>query len=143
MRITAIIFVSLLLVAIFLVVAWQHDVRYYSTDGIRNILTALEAYKQRYKSYPSHFSALGGSPIEPDSAEHSHLIDDVLSSGEKSGYKIYYTPIESKHNGNIDAFKITFEPTIAHQNRHYFVDQTKVIRIEYGRNASETSPVFH
>jgi hypothetical protein len=109
------------------------------------LVTAMEMYKLGYKSYPPLLSALGGNPeayAKGATPTASCLIDDVLASGEKSGYRIRYKAIDTLSTGHFDAFTINADPLAPErpEQRHYFTDETGVVRVETGRPASAISP---
>lgn len=76
------------------------------------------------------------------SAKHAELIDDLLAAGLKSGYVYRYKPIDTWRSGRFDAFTVIADPlaTEGTKQRHYFVDQTGVIRVETDRPATTGSP---
>jgi hypothetical protein len=108
------------------------------------ILAGMELYKQTYKTYPPALSALGGAPATcatVATAAAACLIDDVLASGEKSGYIFRYKAIDASRSGRFDAFALTSDPIHeGTKQRHFFTDQTGVIRVESGRPATAASP---
>jgi hypothetical protein len=113
--------------------------------GVPTILAGMDMYKQTYKTYPPALSALGGAPetcATVATATAACLIDDVLASGEKSGYIFRYRAIDTKQNGSFDAFTLTSDPIHegGTKQRHFFTDQTGVIRVEIGRPATAASP---
>jgi hypothetical protein len=68
------------------------------------ILAGIDAYKQTYKTYPSTLSVLGGAPetcATVATAAAACLIDNVLASGEKSGYNYRYRAIDTTQNGRL------------------------------------------
>jgi hypothetical protein len=89
-----------------------------------------------------NLSALGGAETGKDpSSSAAGLIDPALASGHKIGYTFLYKPSTSKRNGKYDLFTITADPN-NRENRsqpHYFVDQTRVIRVEMNSQASANS----
>lgn len=109
------------------------------------ILAGMELYKQTYKTYPPTLSALGGVPATcatVATAAAACLIDNVLASGEKSGYILRYKAIDTLRSGRFDAFTLTADPVNGGgtKKRHFFTDQTGVIRVETGRPATAASP---
>jgi hypothetical protein len=109
------------------------------------ILRGMDLYKQTYKTYPPALSALGGAPATcatVATAAAACLIDDVLASGEKSGYILRYKAIDTLRSGRFDAFTLTADPVNggSTKQRHFFTDQTGVIRVESGRPATAASP---
>lgn len=112
---------------------------------IPTILAGMELYKQTYKTYPPALSALGGAPATCTTvatAAAACLIDNVLASGEKSGYILRYKAIDTLQSGRFDAFTLTADPVNggSTKQRHFFTDQTGVIRVETGRPATAASP---
>ncbi len=115
------------------------------TPSLRAILSGIALYKQTYKTYPPSLSALGGVPSTCNAAATSAnacLIDNVLASGEKFGYRYHYEAFGTARSTSFDAFTVTADPLIDERKnqRHYFSDQTGVIRVETGRRATATRP---
>jgi hypothetical protein len=116
-----------------------------AAPSLRVILTGIIEYEHAYKTYPPTLSALGGVPATcatVATAAAACLIDDVLASGEKSGYIFRYRAIDTSRSGRFDAFTLTADPVNGGgtKQRHYFADQTGVIRVETGRPATAASP---
>jgi hypothetical protein len=113
-----------------------------AAPSLRVILTGLIEYEHTYKTYPPTLSALGGPTSGTPSAKHAELIDDLLAAGLKSGYVYRYKPIDTWRSGRFDAFTVIADPlaTEGTKQRHYFVDQTGVIRVETDRPATTGSP---
>jgi type IV pilus assembly protein PilA len=116
-----------------------------AAPSLRTILTGIIEYQHTYKTYPPTLSALGGAPATcatVATAAAACLIDNVLASGEKSGYIFRYKAIDASPSGRLDAFTITSDPVNegSTKQRHFFTDQTGVIRVETGRPATAASP---
>jgi type IV pilus assembly protein PilA len=116
-----------------------------AAPSLRVILTGIIEYEHTYKTYPPTLSALGGAPATcatAATATAACLIDNVLASGEKSGYSYRYKAIDTTQNGRFDAFTVTADPVQegSTKQRHFFTDQTGVIRVETGRPATAASP---
>jgi hypothetical protein len=116
-----------------------------AAPSLRVILTGIIEYEHTYKTYLPTLSALGGAPATcatVATAAAACLIDNVLASGEKSGYSYRYKAIDTTQNGRFDAFTLTADPVNrgGPKDRHYFTDQTGVIRVETGRPATAASP---
>jgi hypothetical protein len=108
-------------------------------SGLRTFLTAIVMYRETYKLYPPTLSALGGDVARCNtgvSAAAACLIDNVLASGEKSGFTYHYTLKEGAKG-----FTLTVDPNQDNPpQHHFFTDQTGVIREEVGRFATADSP---
>jgi hypothetical protein len=134
----------LVLVLAFAIYLWQ-SLQLEKPATMRSLLAGMGEYKRLYKAYPPTLSALGGD-VEMCSkgatSAAACLIDDVLASGEKSGYSIRYKPIDTLRNGKFDAFTINADPIAPERPKqpHFFTDQTGVIRVETGRPATAASP---
>ena len=113
-----------------------------AAPSLRVILTGIIEYEHAYKTYPPTLSALGGPTGSTPSAEHAELIDDLLAAGVKSGYSYGYKAIDTLRSGRLDAVTITADPLTEEgtRQRHFFTDQTGVIRVETGRPATAASP---
>ena len=70
------------------------------------------------------------------------MINSVLASGAKSGYLFSYAAGQRDSRGNVASYKIYADPVTAGTtgNRHFFTDQSGVIRVESDRPANEHSP---
>jgi hypothetical protein len=123
---------------------WQGVLHDYRNSGIYSILAGIVQYEQTYKTYPPKLSALGGDPAtcaKGATASNACLIDDVLASGQKSRYIYKYKASATTASGRVDVFVLTADPVSDERasQRHYFLDQTGVIRVETGRPATAAS----
>jgi type IV pilus assembly protein PilA len=69
------------------------------------------------------------------------LLDEVLASGTKSGYKFTYKAV-APVNGVVHSYTIKVKPTTKNVTgtRYFFTDQTAVIRWDAKKAANATSP---
>lgn len=68
------------------------------------------------------------------------LIDTVLASGTKAGYTFTYVPVAT---GALDtSYTVNADPIAATGQRHFFTDQTDVIRVNPAAAASATDPAI-
>ena len=115
------------------------DSHYHQPEsGLRSFLTAMVIYRETYKTYPPALSALGGSAATCTAganAASACLIDNVLASGEKSGFAYHYTLKDGA-----EGFTLNVDPENQNVPQHFFTDQTAVIRVEVGRVATADSP---
>ena len=111
-----------------------------TVQNMRNISTAEVAYST---TYGIGFSATlpdlgpaGGGPPTPTGAE---LIDDILATGVKAGFTLSYVS-SAPSNGIIFDYTLNADPTTVGitGSRHFFADQTGVIR----QNVSATASVL-
>ena len=112
--------------------------------NLRNIDTAEVVYTTTYGvGYSPTLAALGGNPTIPD-ATQAGLIDSVLSSGIKSGYAYTFGVTSSDANGNVLGYSVNADPTVAGTtgDRHFYSDQTAIIRQNTTGVASSTDPAI-
>jgi len=103
---------------------------------------AAYAHDQLDRGYAGNMAELvrysGGSGVEiPGCA-----IDSLLARVENNGYKFTYQPRNSSRtDGRWDAYEITADPLRSGRTgrRHFFVDETGVIRWSYNGTANPTS----
>ena len=116
--------------------------------SIRSINTSESVYQSTYG--PNYAAALveladGGTPancVPPavPTSTASCLIDSALASGTKAGYTFTYGPVNS--GGVIGAYTINADPTGGVMARHFFSDQTLVVRYNTTAPASANdSPI--
>jgi type IV pilus assembly protein PilA len=115
-----------------------------AVGNLRTLNTALVTYATEYsKGFAPDVTSLGLPPagVQPD-AHAAGLIDDVLVTGRKSGYDFTYTVTEKDENGTLTGYTITADPVVPGSTgqRHFFTDQTGVIRMERGQSATKDSP---
>ena len=123
---------------------WQEALHDQRDMTMNAIFAGIVQYKQTYRTYPPTLSALGGDPdtcVKGATAVAACLIDPVLASGLKSGYIIHYKASATTQSGRLDTFTVTADPVSDQgaNQRHYFLDQTGVTRVEVGRSATAAS----
>lgn len=111
--------------------------------SLRTLNTALLSYNQAYPgTIPATLSNLG--PGTPPSADRADLIDESLALGHKNGYVFTYTSYSAVgSNGTAElGYSINADPFQENTSgrRHFFTDQTGVIRSSTGGPASVESP---
>ena len=108
--------------------------------NLRTITTGQVVYSTTYGvGFSPDLPTLGGNPVTP-SASSAGLIDSVLSAGVKSGYIYTYTAGSQDANNNWQSFTVTADPITPGTtgDRHFFTDQTNVIRSNLTTTASVT-----
>lgn len=117
-----------------------------AVGSLRTIITACFTYDTEYgRGFPPSLAALGPDDDDngaPASAAHAGLIDANLALGSKSGYAFTYQAISTHNDGTLDGFQAYADPVAPGTTgvRHFFVDQTGVIRIQEDGSANENSP---
>lgn len=122
-----------------------------AVSALRTIAVAETTYRDTYPKvgFSPDLKSLGGEPPCQPVPEHSCLINQELATGAKSrdrlssagsGYRFTYTAADTDHDGVLDAFAVQADPPADVPARHFFVDQTEVIRIESGHPATASSP---
>ena len=109
---------------------------------VRTLNTAAISYSIQYGHYPAVLTNLGPPSMGKPSENMANLIDAVLASGTKSGYRFTFQASDSQGRGIYDAYTVHADPITPGTtgNRHFFTDQSGVIRVESDRPANEHSP---
>jgi len=113
-----------------------------AVSNLRTVTTASVVYNTTYGvGFAPSLAALGGNPAAP-SATSAGLIDSVLSSGVKSGYTYTYTVLATDSAGNAQAYSIAADPITPGTtgDRHFYADQTAVIRSNLTAAATASDP---
>lgn len=114
-------------------------------QSLRHIFTANVIYSTTYGiGFAPSLATLGPTPGNPAqvSSTHAGLIDDVLAAGVKTGYAFTYQATDVDGDGKMDIYTVQADPLnpgVTGQ-RHYFTDQTGVIRYNDTAAASATDP---
>lgn len=113
-----------------------------AVGSLRTLNTAEFTYAATYPhGFSPSLSSLAPQPDEknPPSEWAAGLIDRVLASGQKSGYRFVYSAGLRNEKGRINAYAIWANPIQAGMPC-YYTDQTGVIRQNSSRPASATDP---
>ncbi len=111
-----------------------------AVGSLRVLNAACVSFASTYGvGFPKKLANLG--PSSAPSREAADLIDSALASGQKTGYAFRYVP-GPEVNGLIATYSITAEPVqkSASGVRHFFTDESGVIRVEAGKPATAESP---
>ncbi len=110
-----------------------------AVGSLRSINTACVSYSTSYGGYPPALSNLG--PGSPANATTADLVDSVLASGTKSGYKFTYAAGAKDANGNVLSYTVNGDPVTVGTTgqRQFFTDQSGVIRANTGGAATVAS----
>jgi hypothetical protein len=114
-----------------------------AVGSVRTLNVAVHTYASAHPQvgFPKTLKDL--SPNDSRSDQYS-LIDQTLASGVKLQYRFTYVPRSTKVNGINDGYQIYADPTGSQKTdaRHFFTDQTTVIRWASGTTANESSPAL-
>jgi type IV pilus assembly protein PilA len=108
--------------------------------SLRSIATACIIYSHVNKQFPQSLANLG-EPLAGMS-ESKGLIDAQLAAGLRHGYVFSYSASSTRGDGTLDAFTINADPVTEGTTgqRHFFMDQSGVIRVESRGPATRDSP---
>src|SRR4029077_8002455 len=104
--------------------------------------TANVVYDTTYSvGFAPSLVVLGGNPTTP-STSSAGFIDSVLGTGVKSGYIYTYTPLSPDINTHYQAYSVTADPITPGTtgDRHFYTDQTNVIRENLTGTAGSSDP---
>jgi len=102
-----------------------------AVGALKALTESALLYSNSYGGFPHALSdmgpAAGGTPATSAAAD---LIDSVLSSGVKSGYRFAYVAVASDPTGNVLTYTITATPVAPGSSgqRSFFTDQSGTIR---------------
>ncbi len=111
-----------------------------AVGSLRSLNTACVTYSTTYGQYPATLASLGpGSPATSTTAD---LIDSVLSSGTKSGYKFAYVTPSASSGVAGTTYDLTATPvTIGTTGqRGFYTNQSGVIRANATGTATIADP---
>lgn len=115
-----------------------------TVGSMRTVVTAAITYSTTYThGFPESLTLLGppadGSTVNAGAAG---LITLELAGGQVYGYTFTYQASSSSGNSTLDTFKLNADPVTSGTTgmRHFYVDQTGVIRFQDGGPANENSP---
>lgn len=113
-----------------------------AVGSLRTLNVAVVAYTSAYGHYPATLTALGPPPGGSRNENGADLIDSVLGAGTKSGYTFAYQRVDRGAIGAGGGYVIHADPVQQGTTgeRHFFTDQSGVIRVETGRPANAHSP---
>jgi type IV pilus assembly protein PilA len=114
-----------------------------AVGALRALTESALLYSNTYGGFPHALSDLGPAPGgSAASSASADLIDSVLASGIKSGYRFVYAPGTTDPSGNVLSYTITATPVVAGSTgqRSFFTDQSGTIRNTSSGNADSTSP---
>ena len=112
-----------------------------AVEALRTLNSTAVMYSMSYGGFPRAISDLGpGGGANPSSAS-ADLIDSVLATGVKSGYKFSLAVVSADPSGNVLAYSITATPITPGTTgqRSFYTDQSGTIRATSNGTADSTS----
>ena len=116
-----------------------------AVGALKTLSEGALLYSNTYGGFPHALSdlgpAAGGTNATSASAD---LIDSVLATGVKSGYKFAYSVVSSDPSGNVLGFSITATPVTVGTTgqRSFYTDQSGTIRgTSSGTADSSSTPI--
>ena len=115
-----------------------------AVGSLRAVMTAAVTYSDTYgHGFPQNLSVLGPpSEGSASNAEAAGSVDAELAAGQKYGYNFTYQASSSRGDGVLDKFRLNADPVAPGSTgmRHFFIDQSGVIRFQVDGPANEASP---
>jgi len=117
---------------------------------LQSINSAANVYRKVYSNgFPASLGAIAGASGANRDCDHAQLIDNQLASGMRGSFLFTYKPrgplIAAARGCTLPGapgYTLTADP-IDFDNpgmRHFFTDETGVIRFEFGKQATAKSP---
>lgn len=113
-----------------------------AVQSLRNIATAEVVYSSTYGiDFSTDLVQLSGNGINPD-PNNAGLIDENLAGGQKSGYIFQFTQLTTDSQGHTATYSVTADPEVSGTTgqRHFYVDQSCVIRVNLSATAGPSDP---
>jgi type II secretory pathway pseudopilin PulG len=115
-----------------------------AVGSIRTVNTAEVTYASTYPKagFSTSLEALGGPTPCTESSTAACLIDSVLASGQKSGYRFTYEVQDANGDGTNDAYLVQALPVTPGTTgmRSFCSDETGVIRSTTSETCTRESP---
>ena len=114
-----------------------------AVGSLRTIVTADITYSERYgHGFAASLRALGPPAGGIANENGAGSLDAALAVGRKYGYSFSYEASSSQTGGALDTFRVNADPITPDTTgvRHFYVDQTGVIRYQEDGPADEHSP---
>lgn len=114
-----------------------------AVQNSRNVTTAEVVYSTTYGiGFSPTLVALSGNSSVVDQ-NNAGLIDIVLAAGSKSGYSFTYNVLTQDALGHVTGYSLNADPlTTSTGTRHFYTDQTSVIRANETTTAGPSDPAI-
>ncbi len=107
---------------------------------MRVLNITLTTYRTTYGHFPGSLAELGPPAAGTTAGEHAaDLIDSLLASGMKRGYRFVYLPSSARPGGPLDGYNLHGDPQTGERHVHLYSDESGQIRSERGKPASAAS----
>lgn len=119
-----------------------------AVGSLRTLYSANIAYAKDHPEdgYPKKLNDLSwrSDKLEQHN-DPEWVVDPVLAGGVKTGYRFAYTPRSSKGDGKVDAYEVSADPLEPgkYGKRHFFLNETGVIRVSETGPANASDPALH
>jgi prepilin-type N-terminal cleavage/methylation domain-containing protein len=113
-----------------------------AVETLRTLVTSVVMYSTTYGGYPHALSDMGpASGSTNGTSAAADLIDSVLASGVKSGYKFTYTVGSTDPTGNVLSYSIAATPVTPGTTgqRSFYTDDSGTIRATTSGTADSSS----
>jgi len=114
-----------------------------AASALRTLATQEANYDSAWNSGYSPTLAAMGPPLpgNPPSPSNADLIDQVFASGIRGGYQFLYTPLIPSGSPTVTGYTVNANPISPGitGDSYFYLDQSNVIRQNYGSPASVTS----
>jgi len=112
-----------------------------AVETLRTLDSSVVMYSTSYGGFPRSLTEMGPSSGGATTSAAADLIDSVLATGVKSGYKFAYVVVSSDPLGNVISYSITATPLQAGVTgqRSFYTDQSGTIRSTANGTADATS----
>jgi len=112
-----------------------------AVETLRTLDSTVVMYSTTYNGFPHVLADMGPSSGGATTSTAADLIDSVLATGIKSGYRYAYVATSSDPSGNVLSYSITatpISPGVTGQ-RSFYTDQSGTIRSTTTGTANSTS----
>jgi len=112
-----------------------------AVETLKTLDTSVVMYSTTYGGFPHALADMGPSSGAATTSAAADLIDSVLATGVKSGFKYAYAVVSTDPAGNVLSYSITATPITlgVTGQRSFYTDQSGTIRSTTSGNADSTS----
>jgi len=116
-----------------------------AVGSLRTYNTALVTYQAAYdRGFPPSLTHLG--PVAPGAQPTENaadLVDALLASGQKTGYRFTYQAFDRDADGKLDAYTLNADPVTPNRTgmRFFYTDESGVIRFDRERASGRSPPI--